>query len=308
MRTLLVVDGNNLLVTCSEAMRDRELRADGVPTAALLGSINKLAQHVRMWPAEDLLLVVCWDGGRSVVRSGISPDYKAARTSSPESDARRPFGLFREFLNLAGVPQLVYPGWEGDDLIAAYCHQYRRSGCALADTVAIVSNDHDLEQLLGDGVVQVHLDGEVWDEHRVAERRGMTPRHLSMLMALAGDRGDGVAGVPGVGPKTSRALLEQAGHQWDAVLALLRGRRRPERMVEGVMVDGAEADAVAAETSRALVELRDFPYSEVGLAPTWPPPFRPTTLASTWLRDWLERYELATVSGRLACGSLWGQR
>lgn len=292
--TALVVDGDNLLVRAVRAMDGTALSYNGVPTGGFLVFVNTLSRYVKDQAADRV--VVCWDGGPSTKRTALHAGYKAARVPNPDRvarDAPTPFDLAWEFLDLSGVAQVRVPGVEADDLVA--CLWKRRQG-----SMVIVSGDKDLLQLVEDRgvfpVTQVRPGGgdEYWDAERVRRHYGVPePIHVAKLMALTGDSIDGVKGVPNVGPKRAKALLES--HQWslDAVLA-------DPKMVSHV-------DLV--RRNYALVEL----HSCDGLPPEtdlveWPPVFVPPTLGSpNWdaLQAFFARYGMTHLSVRMEQGRVW---
>jgi 5'-3' exonuclease len=314
--TLVLVDGNNLLVRASYAMQDRDLSTVGVdgeevPTAALLAAINMLAKHVRLHGPESV--VVCWDGGKSEFRQLIYPRYKEHRANSPEIQANRPFSQFKQFLELAGVQQEEVAGWEGDDLIALYCARFREDhelnpDCPDFDRIMIVSDDKDLLQLLGPSpekswITQMRLPGvypgDFWDLARVQREYGCLPAQLVSLMALTGDPGDGVPGLRGVGPKKGVKRLREHSYSWPAVLRSVEEDYGPE---------GRDVVVIA----RQLVDLIETPYRKMGLVADLRPPylFWPTAAGpgdDRWaaLEGFLLRYRMDTVLAQIKAGHLW---
>lgn len=292
---LMLVDGTNVVVRATEAVRGVELSAAGVPTAAMLVCINILSRHVKRERPDSL--VVCWDGGRSRIRTELYPQYKANRAERPADAPERPFSQVQEFLSLANIQHVRRDGWEADDLIARYCQLHRdsRSG-GLADEIVIVSADHDLLQLVGPSVTQAKVvssraPDEPWDDERVRSALGCAPEHLPYSMALQGDPGDGVPGMRGIGPKKAVKLLAAANWDWPVLLGSLSPENR-----------------ALVELSYQLVDLRDRPYEEMGLRVTPPAEFRPTLVGGTLyapLLDFLSRYELLSVINRMMANTLW---
>lgn len=294
--TTLLVDSNNLLIRAVRATERVPLSADGVPTAALHVYINMLSRHVREERPDRL--VVCWDGGRSAYRTGLYPAYKAGRSERPLEE-RGPFAQAKEFLTLAGLHHVERPGWEADDLIAAYWRSLR----PLDDPVVIVSGDKDLLQLLGPGVEQVRPTRsedpvDRWTAQRVEREMGCRPADLAKVMALTGDPGDGVPGVRGVGPKRAAKML--ADHGWDLgalVYTKVAEHDWSADVGQGVLL------------SQRLVDLRDLPYHAHGLVLGQPPRLAPTAAGDALfpaLLAFLDRYQLDQTRSRLLSRQLWG--
>jgi DNA polymerase I len=222
--------------------------ADGTPVNAVHGFV-RMVQACRKEFAPELMLAV-FDAGGDGGRRESYAEYKAHRPPAPE-DLRPQFPLIRKATDALGIARVESSEYEADDLIAAYAIAAREAG----KRVVIVSSDKDLMQLvsLGDGRPPLLL----WDTMKakaigpdeVREKFGVLPDKLGDLLALTGDSSDNIPGVPGIGPKTAAALLEEHG-DLEGVLAAapqIKQKKRRERLVE---------HADDARVSRALVELR----------------------------------------------------
>jgi DNA polymerase-1 len=79
----------------------------------------------------------------------------------------------------------------------------------------IVTGDSDLLQLVDDHITAVLPGAQRFGEYRlydrdaVVERYGFGPERLADYKALVGDKSDNIPGVPGIGEKTAKALIEQ---------------------------------------------------------------------------------------------------
>jgi 5'-3' exonuclease len=106
------------------------------------------------------------------------------------------------------VPVLMIPAEEADDILGsvamrAVAERYR---------VILVSGDKDLFQLVGDRiVVRDTMKERTWGPTEVQERYGISPSQFPDFLALMGDSIDNIPGVPGVGEKTARDLLQHFG-------------------------------------------------------------------------------------------------
>ncbi|MGI9170830.1 MAG: DNA polymerase I, partial [Caulobacteraceae bacterium] len=142
------------------------------------------------------------------------PAYKAHRPPAPE-DLIPQFPLVREATRAFGVPCLELPGYEADDLIAAYCCHVRDAG----GEVVIVSSDKDLMQLVGDRVSMLDTMKNLRiGRAEVIEKFGVPPEKVVDVQALCGDSVDNVPGAPGIGVKTASALIGEYG-DLDSLLA-----------------------------------------------------------------------------------------
>lgn len=287
--TLLLVDGNNLFMKAWYATQSESMTADGESTAAMVAFASGLARYIRTEHPDRM--VVCWDGGGSAYRLRLLPSYKANRGPNRHSSSHLPRAQVREFLALAGVFQVERTGFEADDLIA----KYWQDAAEVDGPVVIVSEDKDFLQLAGatpggSRCEIVRSPGERWNEAGVTARMGARPDQLPSVMALTGDESDNVIGVPGIGPKRAVALLEGAGWHLESI-------EHPEvaQMLQQVLLN------------RVLVNLR-MPVPGLLLPP--PPPFKPTGPGSVLFAefvDFLTRYQLKGLLGKLQSSTLWSE-
>ena len=177
----------------------------GEPTHAVFGTVNMLERLVRQ--QRPTLLCVAMDSRTPTFRKEIYPAYKANRPPIPE-DLPQQMKRCRDVIDAFGMSVFQRDGVEADDLIASAVRRAREEKLK----VVIVSADKDLTQLVGDDVL-------MWDTFRdrvfgpaeVEERYGVGPGQMRDLLALMGDASDNVPGVPSVGPKTARDLLQSYG-------------------------------------------------------------------------------------------------
>lgn len=292
--TVLVIDANNIAMRAIHAARSGQVRLSnnaGIPTAALLISINMISKYVKEVSPDRVS--VCWDGG-SFRRKAIWDGYKANRKSAPddEQDRDSTFALTKEFLSLANVHHVQVAGFEADDIIAHYWRVLVRM------TMVILSGDKDLLQLLSPDCTQIRpgSDDETWTVERFVEEQGIEPRYWGHVLALAGDTSDGIDGVPRVGYITASKMLAEYDYNIEKLLTV--GHPKLDGHVDTV------------RRNLRLVDLRTHGIlgAGLGLDLPEPPPFAPTDPDSAlWqgFMDFLERFEMNSVRSRLLDGTLW---
>src|SRR5580700_9512013 len=143
-QTLYLIDGSGFIFRAFHALPDLT-RADGVHIGAVLGFCNILQKLLGDLKAENIAVI--FDAGRKTFRNEIYADYKAHRPPPPDELIPQ-FALIREATKAFGLPCLEKPGYEADDLIAAYARAAHEKRVA----VRIVSSDKDLMQLIRPGV------------------------------------------------------------------------------------------------------------------------------------------------------------
>jgi 5'-3' exonuclease len=193
-------------------------------------------------------------------RAEAYPPYKAHRPEDPP-ELPPQFDLLEEALAALGQERASAPAWEADDAIAALC-----ASAGPGDSVGIVTGDRDLLQLVRDGTdggptvrvlftVKGVTDLAEFDEAAVTAKYGVPPQRYVDFATLRGDPSDGLPGVPGVGEKTARKLVET----YPTLAALLENTAAlPKRLSQ--QVDGAR-DYIAA--MRNVVPVRSDVTVEV---------------------------------------------
>ena len=167
-------------------------------------------------------IIILADGG-SVYRKNLYPDYKANRKEKykDQTDAeKKEFEVFMaEFANafkrLEDKGHLVIKqgGLEADDLAAWIVR--KNKDFSIGD-IWLISSDKDWDLLIQDGVsrfstvTRKETTVDNWDEHYDFE-----PEYFLTFKCLAGDTGDNIPGISGIGPKRATQLIEQYGDLYD---------------------------------------------------------------------------------------------
>jgi DNA polymerase-1 len=240
-KRLILVDGSGYIFRAFHALPPMT-RPDGVHVNAVYGFTQMLAQFLTKHAASHIAVV--FDSARLTFRNDIYPDYKAHRPDPPPELVPQ-FALIREATEALGICQVEQPGYEADDMIASYARAFVAEG----GTVAIVSSDKDLMQLIGPGVEMLDpIRQKPIREPEVIEKFGVPPEKVVEVQALAGDSTDNVPGVPGIGIKTAAQLIAEYG-DLETLLANTARIRQPKRR------EALEQNAEKARISRRLVQL-----------------------------------------------------
>jgi DNA polymerase-1 len=212
-----LVDGSGYIFRAYHALPPLTRKSDGLPVGAVSGFCNmlwKLLCDMKGEPDAPTHLAVIFDHSEKTFRNALYDQYKAHRPPPPE-DLIPQFALVREATRAFGVPALELPGYEADDLIAAYACKARDLG----GEAVIVSSDKDLMQLVGRGVSMLDTMKNVRiGPEQVFEKFGVTPDKVVDVQALCGDSVDNVPGAPGIGIKTAALLINEYG-DLDTLLA-----------------------------------------------------------------------------------------
>ena len=142
---LFLIDGSGFIFRAYFAMAySRQAgmsNPDGLEVGAVYGFTNMILKMLRDYHAP--YIAVIFDAARENFRNEIYPEYKANRDATPE-DLIPQFPLIHDATKAFDIPALEVPGFEADDLIAAYT----KHALAAGKKVVIVSSDKDLMQLV----------------------------------------------------------------------------------------------------------------------------------------------------------------
>lgn len=228
-KPLLLVDGSSYLFRAFHAMPDLRTR-DGFPTGALRGVLSMLRKLSKDYPGSAIAVV--FDAKGKTFRDDLYPEYKANRPPMDDS-LRQQIAPLHECVAAMGMPLLVVPGVEADDVIGTLALQATQ---AKRHTV-VSTGDKDMAQLVTDYVTLVNTMSETtMNSDGVLEKFGVRPDQIIDYLALMGDTVDNIPGVPKVGPKTAAKWLGM----YDTL--------------DGVIEHAAEVKGKVGESLRACLE------------------------------------------------------
>lgn len=203
-KKLVLIDGNSLLYRSYYAIRHLS-NSKGFPTNAIYGFISTLRKFIKQEKPD--FLGIAFDTKGPTHRHEAFKDYKAHRKPMPE-DLAVQIPVLKKILSAFNIPSLEYERYEADDVLGSLAH------LALDKNVhcIIVSTDKDLLQLVNKSTSVYNPAKDIFlDEKKVEESFGVPPSQIIDVLALWGDASDNIPGVPGIGEKTSKILIQQFG-------------------------------------------------------------------------------------------------
>lgn len=246
----LVIDGNNLLNRCyyatAHSPRGILQSPDGRYTNGIVSFLRMMLNYEKSLNARA---VVMFDEGKSY-RKEIYPEYKDGRKDSPV-ELKEQFPLLQEILKHANVPVFSNAEYEADDLIASFAEQ-------VEEPVYILSNDKDTYQLITERISVIARKGKIdvfmTPEQFGEEYPGLEPMQIVDVKALAGDSSDNIKGVPGIGDKGAKSLIQYFG----TIEKLIEAKEFPQPLKRyKTKIDEAKDSAVFAKKLTTLH--RDIP-------------------------------------------------
>lgn len=201
---LVLVDGSSYLYRAFHAMPNLT-NSRGAPTGAVYGMINMLKRLLKDY--DPTYMAVVLDAPGKTFREEQFAEYKANRSAMPD-DLAAQVETVKQAITALGLPLLVEPNVEADDVIGTLC---TKAMTAKLRTL-VSTGDKDFAQLVCPHIRLINtMTGTEWDHAAVQEKFGVPPERIIDYLALVGDAVDNVPGVPGIGPKTAARWLTQYG-------------------------------------------------------------------------------------------------
>lgn len=238
----LLVDGLNLVrriyaavPSPSEEAEDAQLEKhiDGV----IRSSTSSLERALRFHQPSHCVAVFEQPG--PTWRHRIFPDYKKNRSPMPGplSDS---MPKFKAAFQSKGVQSYDRVGFEADDVIATMATKI----AIHHGIVTVLSTDRNYCQLLRPEIsVYDHFGQRHLDREMIEKRFGVEPEQLPFLLALAGDSGLAIPGIPSVGIRTAARLV----HEYHTMDNLLEASREMTGKIGSKLFNGQEIARLGLE-------------------------------------------------------------
>lgn len=261
MPTLLICDSFALIHRAFHAIPPRQNK-HGEPNNAVYGLALMLLGAIERERPDFVALA--WEQKGQNFRHRLYPQYKAGRATMDGTLAVQIENV-RKLLDVLGLPIYECPDFEADDVIATLSRQAVERGLE----VKILTGDRDMLQLVS-SKIEVLLPGQ---QFRSTQRVGLPeficqygfqPVHFVTYKALMGDKGDNIAGLPGIGEVWASRITRQ----FATVQAIIdRSAEITSPKIRAVVVE----NQALLRQALALVTLRaDLPIA-LNLAPVGRP-------------------------------------
>ncbi len=205
---LLVVDGNSILNRAFYGIRPLTTK-EGQFTNGIYGFLTMLLKI-----QEDVTpdaVAIAFDLKAPTFRHKAYGNYKSNRKGMPE-ELHQQLQPLKDLLSLLGYKMITKEGFEADDILGTLSYACKKDG----NECVIATGDRDSLQLVNDKVT-VRLastkggkaNAIIYDETKIMEDYGVTPRQLIEIKAIQGDSSDCIPGVAGIGPKGAGELIQR---------------------------------------------------------------------------------------------------
>lgn len=210
-KKLFLLDGMALIYRAYFALNKvPRLTSYGLNTGAIMGFTNTLLEVLKNQQPSHIAVV--FDTDAPTQRHLDFEAYKAQREKMPEDLAASIPYIFR-LIEGFDIPIITKDGYEADDIIGTLAKRAEQSGF----TVYCMTPDKDFGQLVSDNIfiykpARMGNGAEVLGVPEILEKWEITdPLQVIDILGLWGDAVDNIPGIPGIGEKTAKKLIQEYG-------------------------------------------------------------------------------------------------
>jgi DNA polymerase-1 len=200
---------------------------EGIPTGAIYGFTRMLLSLLNKKNVKHM--AVCFDSKTPTFRHREFPDYKKTRPPMPE-DLQCQLPKICQILDAFHIARFQMDGYEADDILATLVSKLKDK----FNRILIVTSDKDMLQLVTEkiNVLNSFSQDNLLNPIKVKEKVGVLPEKIPDLFALIGDSVDNIPGIPGIGKKTAKELLDKFGFLEDVITS--KGEIKNRKIAESL--------------------------------------------------------------------------
>ncbi len=191
--------------------KNPRVNSKGENTSAAFGFTTALLDILNKEKPSHIAVVFDAPGG-ATNRQEDYAEYKAHREEMPE-DIRNMIDPIKEIVKAFKIPLLLKKGFEADDVIGTLARVAEKEGF----TTYMMTPDKDFAQLVTENTFMYKpgrggKPAEIWGVDQVKEKFEVEdPLQVIDILGLWGDSADNIPGIPGIGEKTSKKLIQKYG-------------------------------------------------------------------------------------------------
>ncbi len=211
LKKLFLLDGMALIYRAYFALsKTPRLTSYGLNTGAIMGFTNTLLDVLKNQKPSHIAVV--FDTEAPTNRHLEFETYKAQREKMPEDLAASIPYIFR-LIEGFNIPIITMDGYEADDIIGTLAKKGEKEGY----TVYCMTPDKDFGQLVSENIfiykpARMGNGAEVLGVPEILEKWEINNVHEVIdILGLWGDAVDNIPGIPGVGEKTAKKLVQEFG-------------------------------------------------------------------------------------------------
>lgn len=191
--------------------KNPRVNSKGQNTSAAFGFVNVLIDVIQKEKPSHIAVVFDPPGG-ATNRMVDFEAYKANREEMPE-DIRGMIQPIKSIIEAFRIPILMVEGYEADDVIGTLAKMAEKEGFI----TYMMTPDKDFGQLVSDNIF-IYKPGRGGDPASVMGIKEVcekfeveNPLQVIDILGLWGDAVDNIPGIPGIGEKTAKKLIQQYG-------------------------------------------------------------------------------------------------
>ena len=227
-KRLFLLDAYALIYRAYFAFSQNHLvNSKGLNVSAITGFVNTMFELIQK--EKPTHMAVVFDSEGETDRSAEFSFYKANRQEMPE-DIQKSIPWIKQIIEGFRIPMLEYPGYEADDIIGTIAKRKAAEG----HCVYMVTPDKDYGQLVEENIF-IYKPGRQGSEVEILGVKEICakweiddPLKVIDILGLWGDAVDNIPGIPGIGEKTAKKLINEFGSM-EAIIARsgeLKGKQK----------------------------------------------------------------------------------
>tara|TARA_Y100000766_G_scaffold116550_1_gene100222 strand:- start:8900 stop:11701 length:2802 start_codon:yes stop_codon:yes gene_type:complete len=189
---------------------NQRYNSKGLNTSVTLGFCNTLLEVLQKQKPSHIAVV--FDAPGKTFRNDMYAEYKSNRDETPE-DIKSSIPYVKRLINSFNIPIIEKVGYEADDVIGTIAKRAEEENFE----VFMMTPDKDFAQLVSQNIFMYRpgrggKPAEVWGIPQVQEKfQVKTPNQVIDILGMWGDSADNIPGIPGIGEKTSKKLVQTYG-------------------------------------------------------------------------------------------------
>ena len=210
-KKLFLLDGMALVYRAYFAFsKNPRITSYGFNTSAIFGYINTVLDILKK--EKPTHIGVSFDTSEPTARHDEYEHYKAHREEMPE-DISKALPYIMKITEAMRIPLLIRPGYEADDVIGTLAKKAELQNF----DVYMMTPDKDFGQLVSEHIfiykpARMGNEYEIMGVPEVLKRWEITDvNQVIDILGMWGDAVDNIPGIPGVGEKTAKLLVQKYG-------------------------------------------------------------------------------------------------
>jgi len=251
-KKLFLIDAMAIIFRAYYAFnKNPRINSKGQNTSAIFGFANTLLDILKQ--NKPTHIGVAFDLHGPTVRHEQYEEYKANRLETPE-DILFAIPIIKDLVKAMNIPMLAVTGYEADDVIGTLAKKAARNGF----TVYMVTPDKDYAQLVEENILmykpgRMGSEFEILGVEEVKEKFSVKrPEQVVDILGLWGDSSDNIPGVPSIGEKKAKLLMQD----FDSIEDILENTDKIEsKSIRKAIEENKDKAILSKELARIILDV-----------------------------------------------------